>query len=501
MNPKYTALLQKLHKINDVQKAIAILYWDRETNMPALGASRRVQQVTTLSEIAHTMFTSAETGELLMAAQEEQAGADYDSTSGSMLRVVQREYQEQGLFSAEFVRRRSAITGSAGSAWAQMRQDNDFAGFTPHLEAAVAIARETAAIRGYEVEPYDGLLSQYERGMTSSELRRLFAEVKKETVPLLQAIAERSAGEDDKFLQQAFPVAAQAAMCRYVAESIGYDFKRGHLGEVHHPFSTSFGRDDVRITTRYSPDHAMSALFGTMHEAGHAMYEQGIAPDLDRSPLGEGASLGIHESQSRLFENQIGRSRAYWQAHLPKLQAMFPKQLADVRLETFYRAVNKVQPSLIRVEADELTYNMHIILRFELELALINGALHVTDLPAAWNEKMKLLLGVAPDSDRLGVLQDVHWSQAAFGYFPTYTLGNLYSAQFMLSAKSHDTQIETELESGKNTRLLAWLRENIHCHGNKYDAAELCMKATGKPLSSQAFVDYVREKFGAIYEL
>ncbi len=501
MKAKYEALLEQLHKINDVEKAMAVLQWDQETNMPAQSAGRRVAQLTTLSEIAHRMFTSTQMGDLLAAAQEEQAQAHYDSTQASMLRVTQREYEDQRLFSAEFVSRKSAVTGTAGAAWAQMRADNNFAGFQKHLEAAVAIAQETAEIRGYETEPYDALLSQYERGMTSAQLRLIFTELKNESVPLLQAIAERSERVNDAMLKQEFPVAAQEAMCRYGAESIGYDFKRGHLGEVHHPFSTSFGRDDVRITTRYAPEYAMSSLFGTMHEAGHAMYEQGIAEDLDRSPLGQGASLGIHESQSRLFENQVGRSLGYWQAHFTKLQSLFPKQLAGVSVADFYNAINKVQPSLIRVEADELTYNLHIILRFELELALINGALKLADLPAAWNEKMQSLLGVAPATDKLGVLQDVHWSQAAFGYFPTYTLGNLYSAQFMESAKQQDPKIEEELATGNNTFLLAWLRENIHQHGNKYDAAEICMRATGKPLSSAPFLKYVHEKFGAIYGL
>ena len=501
MSKHYEALLNQLHKINDIEKAMAVLQWDQETNMPAMGAQRRVQQLTTLSEIAHTMFTSAQTGELLAGALEEQAEADFDSTHASMLRVTQREYNEQRLFSAEFVSRKSAITGTAGAAWAQMRADNNFADFKKHLEAAVAIAQETAEIRTYDTEPYDALLSQFERGMSSAELRRIFDEVKRATVPMLQAIAQRSDRVDDTILQQAFPVAEQEAMCRYGAESIGYDFNRGHLGEVHHPFSTSFGRDDVRITTRYAPDYAMSSLFGTMHEAGHAMYEQGIAEDLDRSPLGEGASLGIHESQSRLFENQVGRSLGYWQAHFPKLQSLFPKQLANVEVVDFYKAINKVQPSLIRVEADELTYNLHIILRFELEQALINGELQVVDLPTAWNDKMQSLLGVTPPSDKLGVLQDVHWSQAAFGYFPTYTLGNLYSAQFMESAKRQDARIEQELAQGKNTFLLAWLRDNIHQHGNKYDAEELCKRATGKSLSPEPFLQYVGEKFGAIYGL
>jgi len=501
MSKKYSQFLEKLHTIADVENAIAVLEWDRETYMPEKGNSGRTEQVSTLSSIAHELFTSNELGDLLAASEQEQANADYDSTQASMLRSVRRSYDETRRFSSAFVKRKSTITGAAGAAWAKSRQDNDFASFQPHLEAAVELAQESAEIFGYADEKYDALLDQHERGMKTADVRHIFAALKSETVPLVKAIAEKVAAVDDRMLKQDFPVEAQRTMCHYAAESVGYDFKRGHLGEVHHPFSTSFGRNDVRITTRFAPQFAVSSIFAVLHESGHAMYEQGIAEDLDRTPLGRGASSGIHESQSRLIENQVGRSLGYWQVHFPELTRHFPKQLTEVTAEQFYRAINKVQPSFIRVEADELTYNMHIMLRFELEQLLINGELRVADLPQAWRAKMQELLGVSPKTDTEGVLQDVHWSLAAFGYFPTYTLGNLYSAQFVAAAKKQDSLIETELESGKSTRLLAWLHHNVHRHGSKYDPAQLCERATGSTLMAQPFVDYVREKYGAIYSL
>lgn len=501
MSQKYSQFLEKLHTISDIEKAIAVLEWDRETFMPIEGNAGRTAQVSTLSAIAHELFTSNELGDLLAGAEQEQASTDYDSTQASMLRSVRRAYDEQRRFSSEFVKRSSAITGAAGAAWAKSRQDNDFASFAPHLESAVALAQESAEIYGYKDEKYDALLDQHERGMKTADLRRIFASLKSETVPLVKAIGEKLDAVDDSMLKKDFPIEAQRTMCHYAAQSVGYDFTRGHLGEVHHPFSTSFGRNDVRITTRFAPEYAVSSIFAVLHESGHAMYEQGIAEELDRTPLGRGTSSGIHESQSRLIENQVGRSLGYWQVHFSELERHFPKQLSGVTVEQFYRAINKVQPSLIRVEADELTYNMHIMLRFELEQLLINGELRVADLPQAWRAKMQELLGVVPKTDTEGVLQDVHWSLAAFGYFPTYTLGNLYSAQFVAAAKQQDPLVEAELAGGDTTRLLAWLQHNVHRHGSKFDPAALCERATGSTLTAQPFVDYVREKYSAIYAL
>lgn len=501
MSAHYQALLTRLHTLADIHKSIAVLYWDRETFMPLQGNSGRTQQITTLNQLAHEMGTSTQMADLLAAAELEQAGAAPDSDPACMLRYVRRQFDEDRLFPTEFVRRRSEVTGAAGAAWADARERNDFAAFRPHLESAVAIARESAEILGYTDERYDALLNQYERGMKTAAVRDIFATVKRETVPLIQAIGARLDAIDDGILYQPFAIEAQRTFCRHAAESIGYDITRGHLAEVQHPFSTSFGRDDVRITTRYQPDFATSAIFATLHETGHALYEQGIAEALSRTPLAQGTSSGIHESQSRLFENQVGRSLGYWQKHFATLQAHFPGQLGHVSVAQFHRAINKVQPSLIRVEADELTYNMHIILRFELEQALVNGDLQVADLPGAWRDGMQALLGITPPDDTQGVLQDVHWSQAAFGYFPTYTLGNLYAAMFMATAKQQDAHIAADLERGDATRLLGWLRSNIHQHGSRFDAPELCRRATGQELTAEPFVQYARAKFGALYGL
>jgi len=500
-HPHYRALLQQLHTLDDLHKAAAVLYWDRETCMPVQGNAGRTQQLTTLNQLVHEMATSTRMADLLAAAELEQASAAPDSDAACLLRCVRRQFDEERRFPAEFVRWRSEVTGAAGAAWASARERNDFAAFQPHLERTVEIARQSAEILGYAEEKYDALLNQYERGMKTAAVRAIFATVKRETVPLIQAISAQLDAIDDRILYQDFNIDAQRAFCRYAAASVGYDFSRGHLAEVQHPFSTSFGIDDVRITTRYQPDFATSAIFATLHESGHALYEQGIAPALARTPLAQGTSSGIHESQSRLFENQVGRSLGYWQKHYATLQAHFPAQLGQVSLTQFHCAINKVQPSLIRVEADELTYNMHIILRFELEQALVRGDLQVQDLPQAWRDGMQALLGITPPDDAQGVLQDVHWSQAAFGYFPTYTLGNLYAAMFMASARQQDAHIAAELERGEVTRLLAWLRHHIHQHGSRFDAPELCRRATGQELTAEPFVRYVHAKFGALYGL
>jgi carboxypeptidase Taq len=306
---------------------------------------------------------------------------------------------------------------------------------------------------------------------------------------------------DDSILHQPYDIDKQKEFARYIVEAVGYDFDRGYLGTAVHPFATSFSRDDARITSRWYPDFISPSLFGSLHESGHALYEQGTHPDLARTPLARGTSSGIHESQSRLIENIVGRSHGFWRTHLPKLQELFPQQLGGASVEQFYKAVNKVQPSFIRVEADELTYNLHIILRFELEQALLEGDLAVADLPTAWNDKMQALLGVTPPTNREGVLQDVHWTRPSFGYFPTYALGNLYAAQFYRAAREQAPVIEAEMEAGKTDALLSWLRDNIHQHGRKFKPDEIVQRATGHPLSHEPFIAYATDKFGDVYDL
>lgn len=501
MNSAYQQLLEKVYEIHDIEKAIQVLSWDKETNMPAAGNTARVQQMTTLRRLHHRLFASDEMGELIEAAATALNGAHPDSNEASLIRYLRRSYADERKLPDEFVRRVSQVSGAARPAWVQARADNKFALFRPHLEQVVALAQEMAELYGYEAEKYDPLLDKFEHGMKTAEVRAIFAAVKTELKPLLTAVTARANTIDDRFLHQQFPVAQQQEFARYAATAVGYDFSRGHLGTVVHPFATSFSRDDARITTRWNPNFLNAALFGTLHECGHAMYEQGTAPDLARTPLARGTSSGIHESQSRMIENIVGRSQGFWQAHFPRLQTLFPDQLAGVTANDFYRAVNKVQPSFIRVEADELTYNFHIILRFELEQAMLNGELMVADLPAAWREKMQELLGVMPPTDTEGCLQDVHWTRPGFGYFPTYALGNLYAAQLYEAATAQNPIIVDDMAQGNPASLVGWLRENVHRHGRKYTPGELIIQATGQPLSHEPFRRYVTAKFGELYGL
>ena len=501
MSSPYQNLLAKVNEIHDLEKASGLLMWDREVIMPKAGNTIRVQQITTLRRLIHQMSTSDEMGEQIEAAAAELADAPYDSDEASLIRYLRDQFAEARKLPPEFVIRVSTISGQANPVWVQARAENDFASFRPWLEQIVALGQEMAELYGYEDEKYDPLLDKFEKGMKTAEVRAIFNAQKEATRPLLQAIQERGKPVDDAILHQPYDIDQQKAFAHFIAPKVGYDFSRGFLGTAVHPFASSFSRYDARITTRWYPNFINPSLFGTLHESGHAIYEQGTHPALARTPLARGTSSGIHESQSRMMENVVGRSWGFWQAYFPVLQEHFPAQLGHVDAHDFYRAVNKVQPSFIRVEADELTYNMHIILRFELEQALINGDLAVADLPAAWNDKMRELLGVVPPDDRQGVLQDIHWSRPGFGYFPTYALGNLYAAQLYEAAVAQQPAIAEEMAQGQVTSLLAWLGEHIHQHGRKFTPAELVQRATGRALSHEAFVRYVTNKFSSIYEL
>ena len=497
----YQTLLERVHELNDLGKANALLSWDREVNMPRAGTPERIAQMTTLSSLIHRMSTADEMGELIERAAAEIDGADYDSDEAALIRLLRRNYADERKLPADYVARAAGISGRTREAWVKARAEDDFAHFQPWLEQVVALCQELAGYYGYEDEPYDALLDKYETHMKTAEVRAIFDALKAELVPLREAIDQSSAHLDDSILHQPYDVARQQALARVIATALGYDFDRGHLGTVVHPFATSFSRNDARITTRWYPDFLSPSLFGTLHECGHAIYEQGTAPELARTPLARGTSMGIHESQSRMMENLVGRSRPFWQAHFPTLQAHFPEALGHSTAEDFYRAINKTQPSYIRVEADELTYNFHIILRFELEQAMLNGDLAVADLPAAWADKMQALLGITPPNDRQGCLQDVHWSRPGFGYFPTYALGNLYAAQFFETAAAQDPAVTEELNRGQTGALLAWLRQNIHRHGKKFVPGELVQRVTGRPLSHDAFMRYATAKFSDLYGL
>ncbi len=497
----YQSLLVKVHELDDLNKAAALLSWDREVNMPRAGAPERIAQMTTMSSLIHRLSTSDELGELIESAAAELDGAPYDSNEAALIRLLRRTYADVRKLPPEYVARSAAVSGQAREAWVRARAEDDFAHFRPWLEQIVGLSQEMADYYGYEDERYDALLDKYETNMKTAEVRAIFEAVKAELVPLREAIDHSPVALDDTLTHQAYDVDQQKAFARYIATAIGYDLERGHLGTVIHPFATSFSRNDARITTRWYPDFLNPSLFGTLHECGHAMYEQGTHADLARTPLARGTSMGIHESQSRMMENIVGRSRDFWQAHFPTLQRHFPKALSHSTAEDFYRAINKTQPSLIRVEADELTYNFHIILRFELEQELLNGDLAVADLPTAWNDKMRGLLGITPPNDREGCLQDVHWSRPSFGYFPTYALGNLYAAQFYETAVAQNPAIAEGMAQGRTDALVAWLRENIHQHGKKFTPGELVVRVTGQPLGHAAFMRYAWDKFGDLYSL
>lgn len=501
MSANYQKLLAKVNEVHDLEKALMLLSWDKETNMPPKGLTARIHQMTTLQQLVYTMSTSDDMGELIEDAAHELNGADYSSNEASLLRYLRRSYRDARKLTADYVKRSAQVSGKAREAWVTARQNNDFAAFQPFLEQVIALCQEQAELYGYEDEAYDALLDKYETGGKTADVRAIFNAVKSELVTLREAIEDRGTAVSDEVLHQPFDIATQKEFAHYIADAVGYDFERGHLGTVVHPFATSFARDDARITTRWYPEFISPSLFGTLHESGHAMYEQGTHPDLYRTPLARGTSLGIHESQSRMMENIVGRSLGFWQRHFPKLQSLFPQQLGAATTNDFYRAINKTQASFIRVEADELTYNFHIILRFELEQAMLNGDLVAKDLPVAWHDKMQALLGTTPPNDTLGCLQDPHWTRPGFGYFPTYALGNLYAAQFYETAVSQNPTIADEMAAGKTDALVIWLNENIHQHGRKFTPSELVQSVTDAPLSHNAFMRYVTQKFSDIYEL
>jgi carboxypeptidase Taq len=498
MNEKFQRLRDLLAQVSDLENAAHVLGWDQETYMPPEGAEARAQQLATLSRLAHEFFTSDEIGELLDALEPQVRDLPYDSFEASLIRVTKRDYEKARKIPSQLVEELTRAASLGREAWKEAREKSQFGIFQPHLEKIVDLTIQKAEALGYEEHIYDALLDLYEPEMCASHVKRIFDDLKEKLVPIVKSIAEREP-PDDSFLKREFDEQKQWDFGLAVIRDFGFDFERGRQDRSAHPFTTSFSVNDVRITTRLQKDYLPTGLFGTLHECGHALYDQGIDPQLERTPLASGASLGVHESQSRLWENLVGRSRPFWEHYYPKLQETFPSQLGDVDLERFYRAINRVEPSLIRVEADEVTYNLHIMLRFELELQLVERKLDVQDLPEIWNTKMDEYLGVTPPNDALGVLQDIHWSQGYIGYFPTYTLGNLLSAQLFKSVQRDVPNLLDQLKSGQFSDLLAWMREKIHQHGRKFPPLELIQRATGRELEAESYLEYIREKYSAIY--
>lgn len=489
-----------LAEIKALAEAAALLEWDQQTYMPAGGADSRAAQMAALSGVVHEKLIGPETAMRLDAAETATQGLDPDTDDAALVRTVRRDFDQATKIPGALVSEKARVTALAHAHWADARAGSDWKKFAPWLSQILELTRQTADHLGHSGERYDALLDQYEPGTTTAEVRSLFEAIKPDTVALVQKIAALGPDAvDDGVLSGEFDEVKQLRFGETVIKALGYDFHRGRQDRALHPFCTSFGSGDVRITTRFDPHFLPMALFGSMHEAGHALYEQGLNTRYPGS-LGAAASLGVHESQSRLWENLVGRSRPFWGHFYPALQSTFPDALGGVSEENFTRAINKVAPSLIRVEADEVTYNLHILLRFEMETALLSGQLSVSEAPAAWNAKMEEYFGLTPPDDASGILQDVHWSAGLIGYFPTYTLGNILSVQLFNKANADSGgQIASQMNAGEFAPLLAWLRENVHQWGQKYLPKDLIVRAVGTPLDPAPYLAYLQEKFGGVY--
>ena len=497
---KLDELKEVLAEVSDLEEAARVLYWDMETYIPAAGFGGRGKVIATLQKRAHDLFVSDRVRSLLEAAGAEVAEVDFDSDEASLVRVTVRDQERERKIPTELVGAIAEASTAAAPAWREARERNEFALFAPFLQTTVELSRRKAEAIGYEDRPYDALLYS-EPGMTTAELERIFGRLKEAIVPLVKRIANKADRVDASVLHGDYAEEAQLAFARRVITDFGFDFERGRMDMSAHPFMMPVNHGDVRLTNRVSADFLPMSLFGAMHESGHGMYGQGHAAELGRTPLWDGASPGFHESQSRLYENLIGRGRPFWKRWFGELQAAFPERLNKVDPEAFYAAINRVAPSLIRVEADEVTYNLHILLRFEMENDLLDGKLTVAEVPNAWNAKMEEYLGVEPPNDTLGALQDIHWSFAELGGFPGYTLGNIIGAQLMVAIRSDIPDLDAQVEAGQFGALQRWLVEHVHRHGRKFTPAELLERATGQRMDAGPWISYVEGKFGEIYGL
>lgn len=501
MKQKLQELRSRLTEVSDLRAAEAILYWDQATYLPPGAAEARGRQMATLSRIAHERFVDPVIGRLLEDLQPYEESLPYDSDDAALLRVTRRDYERQTRVPASFVAEWTDHKAGSYNAWTRARPENDFRGMEPYLEKMLDYSRRYSEFfPGYD-HIGDPLIAIGDYGMKAESVRSLFSQLREALVPLVSTILGQ-APVDDTCLRQSFTEEGQESFFQDVIRAFGYDYHRGRHDVTAHPFTTSFATSDVRITVRYRRDYLGDAIFSAFHEAGHAMYEQGINAAYDGTPLARGTSSGVHESQSRLWENLVGRSRGFWQQYYPRLQVIFPRELGTVPLDSFYRAINKVEQSLIRTDADEVTYNLHVMIRFDLELALLEGVLSVRDLAEAWNARYESDLGIVPPDHRDGVLQDVHWYYGRIGgMFQGYTLGNILSALFYDAALQDHPDIPDEIEEGRFDTLHTWLRKHIYQHGRKYTAEELVQRVTGGPLRIQPYVDYLRGKYDSLYDL
>jgi carboxypeptidase Taq len=489
--PRFEQLKERLAEVDDLRNAASLLFWDQRVMMPPGGSAARADAIATISRIAQERFVASDIGELLEELRGLEESSDYDSFEASLIRVTRRDYEKATRVPPELVGEMRKASAVALSAWGPAKEQSDFELLRPHLETNLELRHRYVECFDKPDETYDVLLDDYEPNMKTAEVREIFAGLKEQLVPLIREIAD--AGDvDDSFLEGEFDINAQRKFGLEIAQRFGYTDEEWRLDQTPHPFMSSPGHGDIRLTTNYRPDD-LSSIFATMHEFGHGVYEWGVDPSLARTPLGTGVSLGLHESQSRTWENLVGRSRSFWRYFYPSLQETFP-QLASVDEEAFYRAVNKVHPSLIRIDADEVTYNMHIILRFELEQELIEDRIPVKDLPEAWNERMDEYLGIDVPDDAHGVLQDMHWAGGGLGYFPTYSLGNVISVQIWERALEDLGDLDERFERGEFGELREWLTEHVYRMGRKFTPQETIERVTGSRIDSKPYVRYLREK-------
>jgi carboxypeptidase Taq len=491
--PQYKIVLQK---IADIKYASAVLQWDQETYLPKNGNDARGRQIATLNELAHEQFTNDTLGNLLNKLTKA-----YNLTASEKrnVQLTQEDFNRNKKIPAAFVHTLSSAINVGYHAWIQARRENSFSSFEKPLQTIIDLKKQEADLLGYEKHPYDALMNDYDKGLTTTIVDKLFAELTPQLSDLLAKISSKSQ-VDDNILRQSFDKNTQWELGIEILKRIHFNFDAGRQDLSEHPFTTNFCNSDVRITTRIDENDFANMLWSCIHEGGHALYEQGLPAQEYGLPLGEYCSLSIHESQSRLWENCIGRGLSFWKHNYPLLQEKFPRQFDNVTVENFYKSINKVNPSLIRTESDEITYHFHVMIRYEIEKLLIAGTIIAKDIPTYWNEQYKKYLGITVPNDVKGCLQDVHWSHGSFGYFATYSIGSLYAAQFYKTIQKQSAHLETGIVNGDNKLVLKWLQENIYLHGRYYNSEALCQQATGENLNTSYFVDYVKEKYKNIYE-
>ncbi|MDB6169517.1 MAG: Carboxypeptidase Taq [Verrucomicrobia bacterium] len=493
----YTQLTESLRRVHALGSVGELLSWDEQVNLPPGAAEQRAAQQAALAGAIHAAASDARIGGWL--AELEKALASLDDDQRAVVRNARRDYDRATKLPADFVREKAAQGSRGYHAWAKAKAADNFADYAPVLERNLALSKREAGYLGWEGREYDYMIDRHDPGMNAAAIGRLFDELKRELVPLGRSIAQSPVRPRPEILR-GFPVEGQRTFLREVTARLGFDYDRGRIDVSLHPFCTGTG-SDVRMTTRFKEDEPLDSLFSAIHETGHGLYEQGLSPPDLGTALGIHAGMAVHESQSRLWENQVARSRGFWRCFEPRFRGMFPTQVAGVSSEDLHLAINAVAPTLIRVDADEVTYNLHIILRFELEKKLFAGELRVDRLPSAWRDSAQALLGLTPPTDREGVLQDVHWSDGSFGYFPSYCLGNMLAAQLWYRILQLRPSLEEDFTRGDFTWLLAWLRENIHAQGRRFDLLTLTRRVTGEELSPRHLVRYLRERYGPLYRI